>query len=155
MGAFYFSAFSHLSDAMTAPVPARDHANMTVAQREFTFDALLAEFGEPEASAAPVAAPATAPAAAPLVAPSASTPQSRRVPDAAAVASAPAKRSLAKASADRASAPSSAAPSAAPAPKPRRAHRSLALPSDEILKLGGLVVVAGISLTLAFVALSR
>ncbi|MBF4633019.1 hypothetical protein ITJ38_01225 [Agreia pratensis] len=138
---------------MTAPVPARDHANMTVAQREFTFDALLAEFGDPEASATPVAAPA--PAAAPLVAPSASTPQSRRVPDAAAVASAPTKRSLAKASAARASAPSSAAPSAAAAPKPRRARRSLALPPDEILKLGGLVVVAGISLTLAFVALSR
>jgi hypothetical protein len=31
---------------IASPVPARAHANMTVAEREFSFDALLAEFGE-------------------------------------------------------------------------------------------------------------
>lgn len=48
---------------MTAPLPARAHANMSVAERELTFDALLAEFGEdvetrpqaPDAAATPSA----------------------------------------------------------------------------------------------------
>jgi hypothetical protein len=49
---------------IASPVPARAHANMTVAEREFSFDALLAEFGEtgaipvqvPDAAAENVAA---------------------------------------------------------------------------------------------------
>lgn len=56
---------------MTTPVPARAHANMSVAEREFTFDTLLAEFGEDEtvAGTAPRVrqAPDAAAANAPLV----------------------------------------------------------------------------------------
>ena len=150
---------------MTAPVPARDHANMTVAEREFTFDALLAEFGEEEngaeGGAAPVdetpkvAAPALLPAEAPAerVEP---TP-SRRAPDAAAENAAPATRSAAKATTEpRTTSPVAKTPAQSSfAKKVRAARRSLAMPSPDVLKLGGLVVVAGISLTLVFVALSR
>ena len=151
---------------MTAPVPARDHANMTVAEREFTFDALLAEFGEEEnaveGDAAPVdetpkvAAPALLPAEAP--AKRAEPTPSRRAPDAAAENAAPATRSAAKATAEpRPASPAakSAAKQSSFAQKARSARRSLAMPSPDVLKLGGLVVVAGISLTLVFVALSR
>ena len=150
---------------MTAPVPARDHANMTVAEREFTFDALLAEFGEEEndveGGAAPVdetpkvAAPALLPAEAP--AKRAEPTPSRRAPDAAAENAAPATRSAAKATAEPREV-SSVAKSPAQssfAQRARAARRSLTMPSPDVLKLGGLVVVAGISLTLVFVALSR
>lgn len=150
---------------MTAPVPARDHANMTVAEREFTFDALLAEFGEEEndveGGAAPVneapkvAAPALLPAEAP--AKRAEPTPSRRAPDAAAENAAPATRSAAKATTEpRAASPVAKSPAQSSfAQKARAARRSLTMPSADVLKLGGLVVVAGISLTLVFVALSR
>jgi len=151
---------------MTAPVPARDHANMTVAEREFTFDALLAEFGEEEnaveGDAAPVdetpkvAAPALLPAEAP--AKRAEPTPSRRAPDAAAENAAPATRSAAKATTEpRTTSPVAKTPArqSSFAQKARAARRSLAMPSPDVLKLGGLVVVAGISLTLVFVALSR
>lgn len=150
---------------MTAPVPARDHANMTVAEREFTFDALLAEFGEEEndaeGGAAPVdetpkvAAPALLPAEAPAA--RAEPTPSRRAPDAAAENAAPATRSAAKATAEPGPSPVAKTPAQqfSFAKKVRAARRSLAMPSPDVLKLGGLVVVAGISLTLVFVALSR
>ncbi|SKA82134.1 hypothetical protein SAMN06295879_0436 [Agreia bicolorata] len=153
---------------MTAPVPARDHANMTVAEREFTFDSLLAEFGDPDASAqvdadsapgpaiaaaAPVptvAAAAPVPAAAPVA--HTAPPQRRQVADAAAASPAPTRRSAAKAAAQ---APIAQSPAPFAAPRRRAARLSLPMPSAGVLKLGGLVAVAGISLTLAYVALSR
>ncbi|WP_139824706.1 hypothetical protein [Agreia pratensis] len=120
---------------------------MSVAEREFTFDSLLAEFGDDErtarveggvasptsAVAAPAVVTAVAAAAAPVL--GVHTPSRRRVADAAAVRPAPAKRPAAK--------------------KSDFARRALAMPSADVLQLGGLVVIAGISLTLAFVALSR
>jgi hypothetical protein len=66
---------------MTAPMPARSHANMSVVEREFTFDALLAEFGEVETQAPDAAAekpaPVETPAAAPTALASAVAPQRR------------------------------------------------------------------------------
>ncbi|KJC63673.1 hypothetical protein TZ00_14320 [Agreia bicolorata] len=149
-------------------MPARDHANMTVAEREFTFDSLLAEFGDPDASAqvdagsapatpaaaAAVAAAAAAPSPVPAAAPVAHTapPQRRQIPDVAAASPAPMRRSDAKAAAQ---APIAQVPAPFAAPRRRAARLSLPMPPAGVLKLGGLVAVAGISLTLAYVALSR
>jgi hypothetical protein len=111
---------------------------MTVAEREFTFDVLLAEFGDDEHQARADEAPA--PASAVAVGPAPTNGSASKVPR----AEKPRTRS--------------ARPEASPAPvasKSRSLRRSFAAPSDDVLKLGGLVVVAGISLTLAFVALSR
>lgn len=122
---------------MITPVPARAHANMSATERELTFDSLLAEFGEAEEVEAPVADLA------------------------------PAKFELQSASVPDAAAPRSAPPGAPEAARPTWAARSRALlsrpvlsrlrakASPEVLKLSGLIVVAALSLTLVFVALSR
>ena len=117
---------------MTTPVPARAHANMSVAERELTFDSLLAEFGALEEVEAPVV---------------------RSVPAGSEVRPAP----VADASAP--TAPVMGAPRAA---RPTLAARSRHLwsrtqekASPEILKLSGLIVIAALSLTLVFIALSR
>lgn len=122
---------------MITPVPARAHANMSATERELTFDSLLAEFGEAEEVEAPVADLA------------------------------PAKFELQPASVPDAAAPRSAPPGAPEAARPTWAARSRALlsrpllsrlrekASPEVLKLSGLIVVAALSLTLVFVALSR
>ncbi|MDN4641358.1 hypothetical protein QCD70_13960 [Agreia sp. PsM10] len=129
---------------MTTPVPARAHANMSVTERELTFDSLLAEFGELEEVQVPAAEfvppAASAPAADSL--PAAFEMRSTPVPDAAApkpvIAGTP-----------RAAGPTWAARSRALLSRLRAAS------SPEVLKLGGLIVVAALSLTLVFVALSR
>jgi hypothetical protein len=142
---------------MTTPVSARDHANMTVAEREFTFDALLADFEELEDRADEADTSTEARTSAPHVELSVVEPrvveprvpgsqisdqraQPRRAPDAAAPQSEPREAA-------------SAAPRA-----PRRAALklpTLELPSPQVLKLAGLIVVAALSLTLVFIALSR
>jgi len=118
---------------MTTPLPARDHANMTAAEREFTFDALLAEFDD---NATQAEGGATSDSA----------------------AARPAKRAVERGAKRAAGARPKARVSDAAATnssKKRRARRSWVKPSAGDLKLGGLVVVAGISLTLVVVALSR
>jgi hypothetical protein len=135
-------------DAMTTPVSARDHASMTVTEREFTFDALLADFDELENHAHDVETPSALRVDKPGQASDAAAPHSAQVE--AAVSAAP-----------EAAAPHSAQDEAAfvgPQPAPPRAsttRRALALPSREVLKLSGLIVLAVLSLTLVFVALAR
>ena len=119
---------------MTTPLPARDHANMTAAEREFTFDALLAEFDDNATHVEGGAASESATAR-----------PAKRAPE----------RSAPRAAGARSKARVSDAAAMNSALKKRRARRSLAKPSVDELKLGGLVVVAGISLTLVVVALSR
>ena len=123
---------------MTTPVPARAHANMSVTERELTFDSLLAEFGELEGVEATAADSAPAAASVPAVFEMRSTP----VGDAAA--------------------PKAVVTGAPHAARPPWASRSRSLlsrlraaSSPEVLKLSGLIVVAALSLTLVFVALSR
>jgi hypothetical protein len=123
---------------MTTPVPARAHANMSVTERELTFDSLLAEFGEIEEFEAPAADSAPAAGSVPAAFEMRSTP----VPDAAA--------------------PKPVIAGTPQAARPTWAARSRALlsrlqaaSSPEVLKLSGLIVVAALSLTLVFVALSR
>jgi hypothetical protein len=138
---------------MTTPVSARDHANMTVAEREFTFDALLADFDKLEDHVerdTSVSAPADV-----------KQPQAPQTPDASAPHSARSEStSAARETAARDVAPETTAPDAAPlraAEEPRTAkpRRTRELPSPEVLKLAGLIVVAALSLTLVFIALSR
>jgi hypothetical protein len=139
---------------MTTPVSARDHANMTVAEREFTFDALLADFDKLEDHAEERDTSVSAPA-------DVKQPQAPHVPDAVAPHSARSEStSAARETAARDAAPETTAPDAAPlraAEEPRTAkpRRTRELPSPEVLKLAGLIVVAALSLTLVFIALSR
>jgi hypothetical protein len=143
---------------MTTPVSARDHANMTVAEREFTFDALLADFEKLEDSAdeadTSTAATAIESRVEPPVAesraresrarePQVDDPQAltHQAPDAAAPHSAQGGAA-------------SAAPRAVRRPASLRLP-TLALPSPQVLKLSGLIAVAVLSLTLVFIALSR
>ena len=132
---------------MITPVPARAHANMSATERELTFDSLLAEFGEAEEVEAPVAD----------LAPAKFELQSASVPDAAAPRSAPP-------GAPEAARPTWAARSRALLSRPVLSRpvmwrpmlsRLRAKASPEVLKLSGLIVVAALSLTLVFVALSR
>jgi hypothetical protein len=138
---------------MTTPVSARDHANMTVAEREFTFDALLADFekledGADEADASTAATAIESRVEPPVAESRAREPQvddpqapTHQAPDAAAPHSA-----------------QGGAASAAPRAVRRLASLTLptlALPSPQVLKLSGLIVVAVLSLTLVFIALSR
>jgi hypothetical protein len=119
---------------MTAPMPARSHANMSVVEREFTFDALLAEFGEVETQAPDAAAEKPAPEAVP---------------------SAASTEALLPAAA---AAPQAAESAAASAVAPQRRSlltRPLKMPSPEALKLSGLIAIAALSLTLVFIAISR
>lgn len=148
---------------MTTPVSARDHANMTVSEREFTFDALLADFDqledradEAETSTAPdngesqVESRPSETRASETRAGDLQTSDQRAQPHQAPDAVAPHSER------------GEAAP-AAPGPVRRRASMklpsmklpSLALPSPQVLKLAGLIVVAVLSLTLVFIALSR
>ncbi|SMQ58265.1 hypothetical protein [Agreia sp. VKM Ac-1783] len=127
---------------MTTPLPARDHANMTAAEREFTFDALLAEFDDNATQAEGGAASDSA----------AARPAKRPIERA---AKRPVERGARRAAGARPKARVSDAAGTNSASKKRRARRSWVTPSADDLKLGGLVVVAGISLTLVVVALSR
>ena len=119
---------------MTTPVPARAHANMSVAERELTFDSLLAEFGALEEVEAPMV---------------------RSVPAGSEARPAPV------AVLDVA-APRPASPVTPQAARPTRVARSRPLlprlrakASPEVLKVSGLIAIAALSLTLVFIALSR
>jgi len=119
---------------MTTPVPARAHANMSVAERELTFDSLLAEFGELEVSEAPEepsvpASTETRPTPTPIADAAAPTPASPGTPQAARPTKVPRSRPL--------------------------LPRLRAKASPEVLKLSGLIAVAALSLILVFIALSR
>jgi hypothetical protein len=136
---------------MTTPVSARDHANMTVAEREFTFDALLADFDKLEDHAEERDTSVSAPA-------DVKQPQAPHVPDAAAPHSVRSEStSAARETAARETAAREAAAPLRAAEEPRTAkpRRTRELPSPEVLKLAGLIVVAALSLTLVFIALSR
>ncbi|WP_202565973.1 hypothetical protein [Agreia sp. COWG] len=111
---------------MTNPLPANAHANAAVTQRELSFDALVAEFGQPEYEQRPESRvkPVREPKAAPT--------------------------REAKAAPTREPKPAGGTQQAR---KPRRA--ALRIPGVETLKLLGLVVVVVISSTLAAVALTR
>jgi len=126
---------------MTTPVPARAHANMSVTERELTFDSLLAEFGELEEFEAPVA---------------------DSVPEASVAAPVPAMFEARSAPVADAAAPKPVVAGTPQAARPTWAARSHSLlsrlraaSSPEVLKLSGLIAVAALSLTLVFVALSR
>jgi hypothetical protein len=118
---------------MTTPVPARDHANMTVAEREFTFDALLDDFRELETAGGDAETPAANAAVDSRL-------HTRRAPDASAPQPASAE-------------PATAKPEAASRPTPTM-RRPLAWPSPQVLKLTALIAVAVLSLTLVFIALT-
>jgi hypothetical protein len=115
---------------------------MTAAEREFTFDALLAEFDDNATHVDGGAAPESA----------AARPAKRPVERAVKL---PVERAAKPAAGARPKARVSDAAATNSASKKRRARRSWVKPSADDLKLGGLVVVAGISLTLVVVALSR
>jgi hypothetical protein len=133
---------------MTTPVSARDHANMTIAEREFTFDALLADFEQlddrtDEADTSTAATVRQSSVGDPRVDESQigdQPAQPVQAPDA--DAPHPARQEALV-----------AAPGAAPRRAPMRLP-ALALPSPQVLKLGGLIAVAVLSLTLVFIALS-
>ena len=119
---------------------------MTAAEREFTFDALLAEFDD-NATQAEGGAASDSAAARPAKR-TAKRPIER-------AAKRPVERVAKRAAGARPKARVSDAAARNSASKKRRARRSWVTPSADDLKLGGLVVVAGISLTLVVVALSR
>ena len=117
---------------MTTPVPARAHANMSVTERELTFDSLLAEFAELEAPEAPVADSV----------PAVTEVRPALVPDASGPTPAPAGT------------PRAERPTWVERTRPV-VSRLAAATSPEVLKLSGLIALAALSLTLVFIAIAR